>query len=45
MLFGGGGDSCFWKGVDAIEDNDEEGKAYGIQLGPEMCKQLLEAGV
>lgn len=31
--------------LEAIKDNDEAVKAYGIQLGVDMCKQLLEAGV
>lgn len=30
--------------LEAIKDNDEAVKAYGIQLGAEMCKQLLDAG-
>jgi methylenetetrahydrofolate reductase (NADPH) len=30
--------------LEAIKDNDEAVKAYGIQLGADMCKQLLEAG-
>jgi hypothetical protein len=30
--------------LEAIKDNDEAVKAYGIQLGAEMCKHLLDAG-
>lgn len=30
--------------LEAIKDNDEAVKAYGIQLGAEMCRQLLDAG-
>eukprot|EP00878_Enallax_costatus_P012779 GHUV01013346.1.p1 GENE.GHUV01013346.1~~GHUV01013346.1.p1 ORF type:complete len:376 (+),score=87.57 GHUV01013346.1:1641-2768(+) len=31
--------------LEAIKDNDEAVKAYGVQLGAEMCRQLLDAGV
>lgn len=31
--------------LEAIKDNDEAVKAYGIQLGADMCRQLLDAGV
>lgn len=30
--------------LEAVKDNDEAVKAYGIQLGAEMCRQLLDAG-
>lgn len=30
--------------LEAIKDNDEAVKAFGIQLGADMCRQLLEAG-
>jgi methylenetetrahydrofolate reductase (NADPH) len=30
--------------LEAIKDNDEAVKAYGIQLGADMCRQLLDAG-
>jgi hypothetical protein len=30
--------------LEAIKDNDEAVKVYGIQLGTDMCKQLLDAG-
>jgi methylenetetrahydrofolate reductase (NADPH) len=30
--------------LEGIKDNEEAVKAYGIDLGVEMCKQLLEAG-
>lgn len=30
--------------LEAIKDNDEAVKAFGIQLGVDMCKQLLAAG-
>lgn len=31
--------------VEAIKDNDEAVKAYGISLGTMMCQRLLQAGV
>lgn len=31
--------------VEAIKDNDEAIKAYGVSLGTMMCQQLLQAGV
>jgi 5,10-methylenetetrahydrofolate reductase len=30
--------------LESIKDNDEAVKAFGIQLGADMCRQLLEAG-
>ncbi len=30
--------------LEKIKDNDEAVKAYGIELGTQMCRRLLEAG-
>lgn len=31
--------------VESLKDNEEAVRAYGIDLGVQMCKRLLEAGV
>ena len=31
--------------LEAIKDNEEAVKQYGIHLGTEMCKRILDSGV
>lgn len=37
--------SKVWTDLAAIKDDDEEVKAYGVQLCMEMCRTLMDAGV
>ena len=31
--------------LEAVKDNEEAVKQYGIQLGTDMCKRILDSGV
>eukprot|EP00897_Mesotaenium_endlicherianum_P007990 jgi/Mesen1/7219/ME000371S06288 len=34
-----------WDALEPIKDNEDAVKAYGIQLGTEMCQKILDAGI